>query len=121
MLYNILLAFMILVCILMVLVILAQGSEGGALGMGGGPSGFMTARGAGNFLTRTTWILAGLFFGCAVLLIIVGNHERNADALNRLNLPPASTLRTPGHPATGALGGGLGATGANGAAANPGA
>jgi preprotein translocase subunit SecG len=73
---TILIAFMILVCILMVLVILTQRSEGGALGMGGGPSGFMTARGAGNFLTRTTWILAGLFFACAIALIVVGNMER---------------------------------------------
>jgi preprotein translocase subunit SecG len=42
-------------------VVLLQRSEGGALGMGGGPSGFMTARGAGNFLTRATSILATLF------------------------------------------------------------
>ena len=115
MLYNILLAFMILVCILMVLVILAQRSEGGALGMGGGPSGFMTARGAGNFLTRTTWILAGLFFLCAVVLIIEGNRERHATAFSNMRVtplapsaakpttaPPAGGPATPGAPATAA-------------------
>jgi preprotein translocase subunit SecG len=113
MLYNILLAFMILVCILMVLVILAQRSEGGALGMGGGPSGFMTARGAGNFLTRTTWILAGLFFICAVVLIIEGNRERHAAAFENMRVtplaptalkpntaPPAGAPATSGAPAT---------------------
>lgn len=88
MLYNILLAFMIVVCILMVLVILAQRSEGGALGMGGGPSGFMTARGAGNFLTRTTWVLASLFFVCAVVLIVEGNRERHAAAFENMRVTP---------------------------------
>ena len=85
---TILIAFLILVCILMVLVILAQRSEGGALGMGGGPSGFMTARGAGDFLTRTTWILASLFFTCAILLIIVGNHDRSASLFKNMKLAP---------------------------------
>ena len=104
MLYNILLAFMILVCILMVLVILAQRSEGGALGMGGGPSGFMTARGAGNFLTRTTWILAGLFFVCAVILIIEGNRERHAAAFENMRVTPLapSTLKPTTAPPAGA-------------------
>jgi preprotein translocase subunit SecG len=89
---TILIAFLILVCVLMVLVILALRSEGGALGMGGGPSGFMTARGAGNFLTRATWILAGLFFACAILLIIVGNQERSAKAPI---IPPAPLGSSP--------------------------
>lgn len=118
MLYNILLAFMILVCILMVLVILAQRSEGGALGMGGGPSGFMTARGAGNFLTRTTWILAGLFFICAVVLIIEGNRERHTAAFENMRVtplapstykpataPPATTGAPPATTAPGAASG----------------
>ena len=62
MLLGILLTFHILVCIALISVVLLQRSEGGALGMGGGPSGFMTARGAGDLLTRTTWILGSLFF-----------------------------------------------------------
>ncbi|RZJ02310.1 MAG: preprotein translocase subunit SecG, partial [Brevundimonas sp.] len=72
----ILLVAMILISVSLAGVILLQRSEGGALGMGGGPSGFMTARGAGNLLTRTTSILAVLFFGCAILLTIFGNMER---------------------------------------------
>ena len=48
-------------------IILIQKSEGGGLGVGGSPSGLMSARGAADFLTRTTAILAGLF----VLLSIV--------------------------------------------------
>jgi preprotein translocase subunit SecG len=48
-------------------VILIQRSEGGGLGVGGSPSGLMSARGAADFLTRSTAILATLF----VLLSIV--------------------------------------------------
>lgn len=98
MLYTILLSFMILVCVLMVAVILAQRSEGGALGIGSGPSGFMTARGAGNFLTRSTWILGSLFFVCAVALIVVGNIDRKgSDLLLQPNAvkPLAPTAPTP--------------------------
>jgi preprotein translocase subunit SecG len=61
---NIILVVNVFVCVALVCVVLLQRSEGGALGMGGGggPSGFMTARGAGDLLTRTTWILAFVFF-----------------------------------------------------------
>lgn len=48
-------------------VILMQRSEGGGLGVGGSPSGLMSARGAADFLTRATSVLATLF----VLLSIV--------------------------------------------------
>ena len=60
---NIILVVNVFVCVALVAIVLLQRSEGGALGMGGGsPSGFMTARGAGDLLTRTTWILAFVFF-----------------------------------------------------------
>ena len=71
MLQTILLVAMILISVALAGVILIQRSEGGALGMGGGPSGFMTARGAGNLLTVTTWWLAGAFFACAINSIAV--------------------------------------------------
>ncbi|MDB5738695.1 MAG: preprotein translocase subunit SecG [Sphingomonas bacterium] len=45
----------------LVTVILMQRSEGGGLGMGSGPSGLMSARGAADFLTRATSVLAALF------------------------------------------------------------
>ncbi len=90
MLQTILLVAMILISVALAGVILIQRSEGGALGMGGGPSGFMTARGAGNLLTKTTWVLAILFFLCAIGLTILGNVERSnrsivdADAVGEL-------------------------------------
>ena len=96
MLQIILLVVMILVSIALAAVVLLQRSEGGALGMGGGPSGFMTARGAGNLLTKTTWALAAMFFICALSLTILGNVERSnqsivdADAIGDLATPPPS-------------------------------
>jgi len=76
MLQTILLVAMIIISIALTAMVLLQRSEGGALGMGGGPSGFMTARGAGNLLTVTTWWLSGAFFACALALTIVGNMDR---------------------------------------------
>ena len=78
MLQTILLVVMFLISIALTGVVLLQRSEGGALGMGGGPSGFMTARGAGNLLTRTTSILAIAFFVCAIGLTIAGNYARGS-------------------------------------------
>jgi preprotein translocase subunit SecG len=49
-------------------VILIQKSEGGGLGVGGSPSGLMSARGAADFLTRTTTILATLFVVLSIAL-----------------------------------------------------
>ena len=95
MLQTILLVAMILISVALAGVILIQRSEGGALGMGGGPSGFMTARGAGNLLTKTTWVLATLFFACAIGLTIVGNVSRSnqsivdRDAVGALAAPAA--------------------------------
>ena len=106
MLQTILLVVMILISVALAGVILLQRSEGGALGMGGGPSGFMTARGAGNLLTVTTWWLAIAFFACAIGLTIVGNVSRSQqsivdrDAVGALAAPPESGAEAPaGQPA----------------------
>lgn len=58
----------LIVAIALVSVILLQRSEGGALGIGGGPGGLMTARGAGNFLTKTTKWLAIVFIANSLFL-----------------------------------------------------
>ena len=57
-----------LVAITLVGVILMQRSEGGGLGVGGSSSGFMTARGAADFLTRSTSILGGLFIVLSIAM-----------------------------------------------------
>jgi preprotein translocase subunit SecG len=57
-------------------VILMQRSEGGGLGVGGSSSGFMTARGAADFLTRSTAVLGGLFIILSIVLAAVAGATR---------------------------------------------
>jgi preprotein translocase subunit SecG len=52
-------------------VILMQRSEGGGLGMGGSPSGLMSARGAADFLTRATTILATIFVILCITMAVI--------------------------------------------------
>lgn len=64
-----------LVAALLVGVILVQKSEGGGLGVGGSPSGLMSARGAANFLTRATSVLATLFVVLSIVLAAMAVNE----------------------------------------------
>ncbi len=81
----------LLIVLALVGVVLIQRSEGGGLGIGGG-SGFMSARGAANALTRTTAILGAAFFATSLILGIMAQHsERPSDILNRI---PAVTGET---------------------------
>ena len=104
MLQTILLAAIILVAIALTGVVLLQRSEGGALGMGGGPSGFMTARGAGNLLTVTTWWLVAALFALTIVLTVVGNMDRasqsviDADAVGALATTPQPQSQQPAQP-----------------------
>lgn len=107
MLLGILLTFEIIVSVALAGVVLLQRSEGGALGMGGGPSGFMTARGAGDLLTRMTWILGTLFFILSLTLTIIAGHQRGASSVvDRLKVdsidPSALNQQKPAEPAPGA-------------------
>lgn len=78
----------LMVVLALVGVILIQRSEGGGLGIGGG-SGFMTARGAANALTRTTAILAAAFFVTALGLSILARYGgQPGDILDRAGTAP---------------------------------
>jgi preprotein translocase subunit SecG len=57
-------------------VILMQRSEGGGLGVGGSSSGFMTARGAADFLTRSTAILGGIFIVLSMAMAAIAGATR---------------------------------------------
>jgi len=57
-------------------VILMQKSEGGGLGMGGSPTGLMSARGAADFLTRATTVLATLFVLLSIGLAVMATVGR---------------------------------------------
>ncbi|MBX7496155.1 preprotein translocase subunit SecG [Qipengyuania sp. 6B39] len=62
-------------------VILMQRSEGGGLGIGGSPSGMLSARGAADFLTRSTKWLAVLFVVLSIALAAVAVETSGADSL----------------------------------------
>jgi preprotein translocase subunit SecG len=66
-----------IVAAVLVTVILMQRSEGGGLGMGGSPSGLMSARGAADFLTRATAILAMVFVALSILLAVLAASRQN--------------------------------------------
>ncbi len=74
--FTFLLIVQTLVAAAMVAVILMQRSEGGGLGVGGSPSGLMSARGAADFLTRATAILATLFVILSIALAGLATIER---------------------------------------------
>jgi preprotein translocase subunit SecG len=65
-----------IVAVSLVAVILMQRSEGGGLGVGGSSSGFMTARGAADFLTRSTSILGALFIGLSIAMAGIAGATR---------------------------------------------
>jgi preprotein translocase subunit SecG len=75
--YTFLLIVQTIIAASLVAVILMQRSEGGGLGVGGSSSGFMTARGAADFLTRSTAILGGAFVVLSIVLAAVAgvSHE----------------------------------------------
>ncbi|NBB47228.1 preprotein translocase subunit SecG [Rhizobium sp. CRIBSB] len=81
---TVLLVIYLMVVVALIGVVLIQRSEGGGLGIGGG-SGFMSARGTANALTRTTAILATLFFIISLALGILARYEsRPTDILDRI-------------------------------------
>lgn len=84
---TVLIVVHLMVVLALVGVVLLQRSEGGGLGIGGG-SGFMTARGAANALTRATAILAAVFFATSLILSMFARYgEKPIDILDRV---PAS-------------------------------
>jgi preprotein translocase subunit SecG len=72
---NILLIINIILAAILVILILFQKSEGGALGIGISQDNFMFSRSAGNFLTKATAIVATLFIICSLGLTILSRGE----------------------------------------------
>ena len=65
-----------LIALALIATILMQRSEGGGLGVGGSSSGFMTARGAADFLTRATAILGGVFIVLSIVMAAIAGATR---------------------------------------------
>ncbi len=94
-----------IVAALLVAVILMQKSEGGGLGVGGSPTGLMSARGAADLLTRATAILATAFVVLSIVLAALAVRSSSGrsidDTLNR----PAQTNSAPAPAPADPLGG----------------
>ena len=94
--HTILIVIHLLIVLALVGIVLVQKSEGGGLGIGGG-SGFMTARGAANTLTRTTGILAAAFFATSLALGILARYGSGpTDILNRIPVNQTTPGKTGG-------------------------
>ena len=93
MLFTFLTVVQALVATALVGVILIQKSEGGGLGVGGGnPSGLMSARGAADFLTRSTAVLAVIFVALSIVLAALAvdvSTEQKLDTSLQRNAPVA--------------------------------
>ena len=72
---NFILVLNIILAIILVIVILLQKSEGGALGIGASQESFISSRSAGNFLTKVTAIIATLFIITSISLTIMAQKE----------------------------------------------
>jgi preprotein translocase subunit SecG len=72
----------ILIAAALVGVILMQRSEGGGLGIGGSPAGLMSARGAADFLTRTTTVLASIFILLCIVMAGISAGSRSSAKLD---------------------------------------
>ena len=72
---NIILIVNIILAVILVILVLLQKSEGGALGIGVSQDSFMFSRSAGNFLTKATAIVATLFIICSLTLTILSRSE----------------------------------------------
>ena len=72
---NILIVINIIFAVLLIIVILLQRSEGGALGLGVSQESFTSSRSVGNFLTKSTTILATLFIITSVILDAISRAE----------------------------------------------
>lgn len=101
--FTFLLIVQTLVAAAMVAVILMQRSEGGGLGVGGSPTGLMSARGAADFLTRTTAVLAVLFVILSIALAGLAAVERAPTQIDPSlqRQAPAGTPLVPAAPAPG--------------------
>tara|TARA_B110000240_G_scaffold98690_1_gene111797 strand:+ start:13 stop:315 length:303 start_codon:yes stop_codon:yes gene_type:complete len=72
---NILLFVNLVLALILVLLILLQKSEGGALGIGVSQDNFMLSRSAGNFMSKATAVVATLFIICSLALTILSRGE----------------------------------------------
>ena len=94
---NILLILNIVLAIILVLLVLMQKSEGGALGICVSQESFMFSRSAGNFMTKATAVIATLFIVCSLGLTIISRGDL-APTSSVLDIVEEKTEDTPAIP-----------------------
>ncbi len=102
-LFTFILVLQALVAAVMIGVILMQKSEGGGLGVGGSPAGLLSARGAADFMTRATTILATAFVALSIVLAAMASVGRSGSTIDTSlsktaqtsGAAPASSLTAP--------------------------
>jgi preprotein translocase subunit SecG len=100
---TLLLVLELFICLSLIAVVLLQRSEGGALGMGGsgsGLGGLFSPRGAADTLTRTTGILAILFFLTCLALNLISLRGRNEKSILDTTAPSQTLPSKPAAPST---------------------
>ena len=93
--FTFLLVVQAIVATCLVTVVLMQRSEGGGLGMGGSPGGFMSARGAADFLTRSTTVLATIFVSLSIALAVMASVKRAPSQIDTSLAKQAAPLAQP--------------------------
>src|SRR3954469_11792221 len=93
--FTFLLVVHAIIAALLVTVILMQRSEGGGLTTGGSPSGLMSARGASDFLTRATAILATLFVLMSIVLAFIAATRHSTTIDTSLQRAPSAPITSP--------------------------
>lgn len=118
--FTFLLVVQAIIAALLVTVILMQKSEGGGLGVGGSPSGFMSARGAADFLTRSTTILASIFVLLSVVMAVIASVRHAPSDIDTSLVKQAPATQSAPAPAAGNADplAGVAESAGNGAAAN---
>ena len=94
---NILLTINVVLAIILVLLVLFQKSEGGALGIGVSQDNFMFSRTAGDFLTKATAVVATLFIICSLGLTIIsrGELEPTTSVIDKIEEKSEDTPKIP--------------------------
>ena len=94
---NILLTINVILAFILVVLVLIQKSEGGALGIGISQDSFMFSRSAGDFLTKATGFVATLFIICSLSLTIVsrGDVQSTISVIDKVEESSEDTPKIP--------------------------
>lgn len=96
---TVLLVIHLMIAVALIVLVLLQRSEGGALGIGGGGGGMMSGRSKANLLTRTTAYLAAMFFATSITLAILAKSNREPTSILDNLSPTAPVEKSDNKPA----------------------